>query len=65
MIKRHYVHLDKNSPNLIDEFKKYSWKKDKDGNNMDVPEDDNNHLIDAVRYCLEMSNKNKGKYILG
>lgn len=65
MIKRHYVHLDKNSPNLIDEFKKYSWKKDKDGNNMDVPEDDNNHLIDAIRYCLEMSNKNKGKYILG
>ena len=31
----------------------YSWKKDKFGKALNEPEDDNNHLMDAMRYALE------------
>jgi len=28
---------------------------------LDVPEDDNNHMIDAIRYVLESTTKPKSK----
>jgi len=39
--------------NTITEFKKYSWKQDKNGKNLPVPKDDFNHIIDSLRYALE------------
>jgi phage terminase large subunit len=39
--------------NFLLEISLYSWKKDKFGKAMNVPEDDNNHLMDAMRYGLE------------
>ena len=62
LIKRHKVYIHEQSTNIIDEFNSYKWKTNKDGKTLDVPEDDNNHAIDAVRYCLEMSNKPKTQY---
>lgn len=62
MIKRHRVHIHKDSTNLLDEFQNYKWKTNKDGKIIDQPEDLNNHAIDAVRYALEMSNKPKTTY---
>ena len=44
--------------NFLLEISLYSWKKDKFGNAMNEAEDDNNHLMDAMRYALE-------KFILG
>jgi len=39
------------SLNLINEFRKYSWKQDKrTGDTLNIPIDDFNHGIDAVRY---------------
>ena len=38
---------------LKNELTLYQWRKDKDGNSLAVPEDRNNHLIDALRYALE------------
>ena len=38
-----FVHI--NSQNLRDELNSYVWKNDKNGNNLDEPEDKNNHLI--------------------
>lgn len=38
------------SLNLISELRKYKWKVDKSGNSMNVPIDDYNHAIDAIRY---------------
>lgn len=59
-IKRHKVFIHKDSHNLKKEFQSYSWRKDPNGKMMDVPEDKNNHAIDAVRYVLEMMlNKRK------
>jgi phage terminase large subunit len=40
-----------NSKNLRQEFELHSWELDKDKEPTDVPEDDNNHLIDAGRYA--------------
>jgi phage terminase large subunit len=38
------------SYNLLKELRLYVWDKDKDGNYINEPVDDNNHLIDGVRY---------------
>lgn len=53
-IKRHNLFVHKDSKNLIDELNSYVWKADKNGNNLDEPVDKNNHLIDAIRYVLQM-----------
>jgi len=43
--------ITSHSINLISEFRKYSWQKDrKTGETLNVPIDDFNHGIDAVRY---------------
>ncbi len=46
--------ITKNSLNTIKEFTEYSWKKSKDGSSDNIPEDDNNHTIDAIRYLFLM-----------
>ena len=40
------------SYNLITELRKYVWDKDKDGNYMNEPVDEYNHLMDAIRYYV-------------
>jgi phage terminase large subunit len=44
--------------NFITEISNYTWDKDKFGTKLNVPIDDFNHLMDAMRYALE-------KYITG
>ena len=44
--------------NFLTEISNYSWDKDKFGNKLNVPIDDFNHLMDAMRYGLE-------QYIVG
>lgn len=39
--------------NFITEIGNYTWDKDKFGNKLNVPIDDFNHLMDAMRYALE------------
>jgi len=51
----------KRSVNIIKELENYSWKKDKSGNVLNVPEDKNNHSMDALRYLAMMSLGNKRK----
>ena len=45
MIARHLT-------NTIKEFQSYSRKRSASGDFFDIPEDDNNHAIDAIRYAL-------------
>lgn len=42
--------------NFLTEISTYQWAKDKFGNPTGKPEDDNNHLMDAMRYALEHIN---------
>jgi len=66
LMKQHRILLTKRSSNLINEFFSYSWKKDKDGNTTNEPEDINNHGVDACRYVTMMrmskAGQNKGTY---
>ena len=39
--------------NFITEISNYTWDKDKFGEKLNVPIDDFNHLMDAMRYALE------------
>lgn len=39
--------------NFLTEISNYTWAKDKFGNKINVPIDDFNHLMDAMRYALE------------
>lgn len=49
--------------NFLMEISTYQWKKDKFDKKMNEPEDDNNHLMDAMRYALEKYiQKNKWLY---
>jgi phage terminase large subunit len=62
LIKRHHLYIEQDSKNVLNEFGSYKFKEDKDGNLLDIPEDDNNHTIDAIRYVLESElNKKSSK----
>lgn len=39
--------------NFITEISNYTWRKDKFGKTINEPEDDFNHLMDAMRYAVE------------
>ena len=45
--------------NFITEISNYTWDKDKFDNKLNVPIDDFNHLMDAMRYALEKYITNK------
>jgi phage terminase large subunit len=61
LIRRHHIFITQESKNILHEFGSYKFKEDKDGNLLDVPEDDNNHMIDAIRYVLESTTKPKAR----
>lgn len=50
ILKRYKINITKDSLNLLDEFRHYQWKQDKDGNYLNQPIDTFNHGIDAIRY---------------
>jgi len=63
LVKRHNFYVNKYSKNLIDELNNYVWKSDKNGNNLDEPVDNDNHILDGIRYVLEMKNKPAGVFV--
>ena len=64
-IKRSNFFVHSDSKNLINELNSYVWKSDKNGNNLDEPEDKNNHILDAIRYVLQMKQmRYSGVYVM-
>lgn len=47
------ISVTKRSTNIIKEFRNYSWKIDKQGKQLNVPEPLWDHAMDAIRYGLE------------
>lgn len=45
--------IHKDCQNFKNEIEQYHWQEDKFGNAMAKPADENNHLIDALRYAVE------------
>tara|TARA_R100000655_G_scaffold110106_1_gene167682 strand:+ start:632 stop:1792 length:1161 start_codon:yes stop_codon:yes gene_type:complete len=66
ILRRYKLFVDKNSHNLIKEFRTYKYEITKDGIVTTKPIDKDNHGIDAVRYaCLmNLSKPNFGKYYI-
>lgn len=66
MLKRHKIHLTKDSNNAIMEFRNYKWKEDKSGVITNQPIDLHNHIVDACRYSTYsiLSKPNFGKYAI-
>lgn len=47
------IYIHPSCTHTIEEFSSYSYKQDKTGKWLNEPEDNNNHIIDAIRYSLE------------
>lgn len=52
-LQGHEIIVDVRCQRMKNELQLYQWRKDREGQSMRVPEDRNNHLVDALRYCLE------------
>jgi phage terminase large subunit len=50
ILKRHRIHVTKQSTNIMSELNKYKWITDKNGNRLNKPIDAFNHALDAARY---------------
>ena len=46
------IHIIEGSENIQKEKDSYIWKKDKNGNSLNVPVDFDNHALDAIRYAI-------------
>lgn len=55
-IKSKPLYIHESSANLLREIKRYSWKKDKNGNILDEVVAFDNHLIDGGRYATNKFN---------
>ena len=51
-LQSYEIVIDVHCQNFKNEIEQYHWKEDKYGNAMAIPVDENNHLIDALRYAL-------------
>lgn len=50
---RQKIVIDVSCQHFKNEIQAYQWKEDKFGNNLRIPIDKNNHLLDALRYAYE------------
>ncbi|MCB2222134.1 MAG: PBSX family phage terminase large subunit [Bacteroidetes bacterium] len=64
-IRQYKIKVTARSRNLIRELKNYRWKIDKDGNSLNVPIDNFNHGLDAVRYVVMSKTMIQKKRIFG
>lgn len=51
LLKRQKMHITRRSRNIRREAETYKWKVDNDGNTLNIPIDEFNHAMDAIRYA--------------
>ncbi len=54
ILQQKHILVTRRSNNLLNEFNKYSWKKNRDGGYDPIPVDNDNHGVDALRYISMM-----------
>ncbi len=54
ILQEYEISITRRSINLKKELENYTWKKDRDGNSLNIPIDAYNHAIDAIRYLAMM-----------
>lgn len=52
LVQGETIYVTKGSTNIWREQRNYMWKVDKNGNRLNEPEDDFNHILDAMRYLI-------------
>ncbi len=52
-VQNQRISVTSRSLNLLEEYRGYMWKYNKDGEQLKEPEDGNDHLLDALRYAME------------
>lgn len=52
VMNRYKKHITQRSTNILDEYRRYRWAEDKNGNALNAPIDKHNHSIDAQRYVF-------------
>lgn len=52
LLKEDKIIIHPRCKGMIKEFMSYSWRKDRLGDALNIPEDKNNHLLDALRYFV-------------
>lgn len=52
-LQQQTIIVDTKCVNMKNELMQYKWKEDKGGNALPIPVDQDNHLIDALRYAYE------------
>ena len=64
LLKGYKINVHSSSKNLIKELEQYKWKVDRSGKSLNVPIDNYNHAIDALRYLImhKFTKKGYGKY---
>lgn len=64
LLKGYKINVHSSSKNLIKELEQYKWKVDRSGKSLNVPIDNYNHAIDALRYLImhKFSKKGYGQY---
>ncbi len=62
-VKRHKLHITKNSHNILKEIRSYSWKKDRQENILDEPVKYLDHTMDAKRYGIATYLKLQSTYV--
>lgn len=60
-IQGYTIHVLPKCENTINELFSYSYQQDKDGRWLNIPIDDNNHLMDAMRYGMQVLDTNRTK----
>ena len=51
---RYKIVIDIRCQNFINEIQQYHWKEDKNGNVLEIPVKEKDHLLDALRYAVEL-----------
>lgn len=65
-VKRFRLHLIRQGCEPVqNELLNYTWEKDRNDKNLDIPIDDFNHALDAIRYALADLTGTSGGYSLG
>ena len=64
LIKEHDVYVSIESKNMAKEYQYYFWEQLKDGTIINKPIDKQNHLCDALRYCVYTKYKNRNDFFV-
>ena len=60
-IKEYSIIVHPSCQNVITELQSYMWKQDANGNELNEPIKEFDHMMDAIRYAIQPFHKNQPK----